>query len=175
MRQCVIGKGCSACTSLLSSFALALMYASRSLLNPLCCTAAADQHEHCDPTCRYPYAFDSCNLQRCRCIAPVAPAGSYAPCLKVTAMSTLSVCMANQIEQVTGQLEALQQEHHRLTGSYRDQEQQNRLLQDDCAQLQARLLPSHLCCPTCHGDCNSIGVCLCRCLHSLVWQRLPVS
>ncbi|KAL0052769.1 hypothetical protein WJX82_007406 [Trebouxia sp. C0006] len=41
-----------------------------------------------------------------------------------------------QMEQMSGQLEALQQEHHRLTATCQDQEQQNRLLQDDCAQLQ---------------------------------------
>ena len=41
-----------------------------------------------------------------------------------------------QIVQLTGQLEALQQEHHRLTGSHMDQEKQNSLLQEECAQLQ---------------------------------------
>lgn len=41
-----------------------------------------------------------------------------------------------QIVQLTGQLEALQQEHHRLTGSNMDQEKQNSLLQEECAQLQ---------------------------------------
>ena len=41
-----------------------------------------------------------------------------------------------QIVQLTGQLEALQQEHHRLTGSHMDLEKQNNLLQEECAQLQ---------------------------------------
>ena len=41
-----------------------------------------------------------------------------------------------QLVQLTGQLEALQQEHHRLTGSHMEQEKQNSLLQEECAQLQ---------------------------------------
>lgn len=41
-----------------------------------------------------------------------------------------------QIVQLTGQLEALQQEHHRLTGGHMDLEKQNSLLQEECAQLQ---------------------------------------
>lgn len=51
----------------------------------------------------------------------------------------VSVCVCVwQMEQVSGQLEALQQEHHRLTATCQEQEQQNRLLQDDCAQLQVK-------------------------------------
>lgn len=44
--------------------------------------------------------------------------------------------MALQVVQLTGQLEALQQEHHRLTASHVEQEKQNVLLQEDCVQLQ---------------------------------------
>lgn len=44
--------------------------------------------------------------------------------------------MLLQVVQLTGQLEALQQEHHRLTASHQDQEKQNGLLQEECAQLQ---------------------------------------
>ena len=43
---------------------------------------------------------------------------------------------ALQIVQLTGQLEALQQEHHRLTGGHVELEKQNALLQEECAQLQ---------------------------------------
>lgn len=56
---------------------------------------------------------------------------------------SIFLCVS-QMEQVSGQLEALQQEHHRLTATCQDQEQQNRLLQNDCAQLQVK--PKFLTC-----------------------------
>ena len=45
-----------------------------------------------------------------------------------------------QVEQLAGQLEALQQEHHTLKGTCEEQEQQIQLLQEDCAQLQVSLM-----------------------------------
>ena len=44
-----------------------------------------------------------------------------------------------QVQQLSGQLEALQQEAHRVTASHQDLEHQNRLLQEDCAQLQVQI------------------------------------
>ena len=43
-----------------------------------------------------------------------------------------------QVEQLSEQFEWLQAEHQRVSGSNQDLEQQNRLLQEDCTQLQVQ-------------------------------------
>lgn len=55
-------------------------------------------------------------------------------CLNATA--TLGLVQVQQMEE---QLEALQQEHHRLNEAHRDLEKQNKLLQEECNQLQVRI------------------------------------
>ena len=82
-----------------------------------------------------------CHLLQSFCshFAQTAGAMLFSNSYGVVRCELLSICLCVwQMEQMSGQLEALQQEHHRLTATCQDQEQQNRLLQDDCAQLQVK-------------------------------------
>ncbi len=84
-----------------------------------------------------------CLLLQSFCSHSAQTAGAVLFCnrYRVVICEFLSICVCVcQMEQMSGQLEALQQEHHRLTATCQDQEQQNRLLQDDCAQLQVKIV-----------------------------------